>query len=166
MRIEVPHAWPRGEAEALALQDRLRPLADHRDPGPARPELVAGLDVAYAGDGRGTGDLVAAAVVVLDAGTFEVVEQATAVTRTTFPYIPGLFAFRELPALVEALRALRVTPDLMLCDGFGLAPRGGSGWPATSGCSPGCRRRGWARRRSPGRTTPGRWDRSAGRTPS
>lgn len=82
---------------------------------------MAGLDVAYAGDGRGTGDLVAAAVVVIDTGTLEVVERATAVGRTAFPYVPGLFAFRELPVLVEALRTLRVTPDLLLCDGYGLA---------------------------------------------
>ncbi|WP_225845271.1 endonuclease V [Streptomyces sp. HPF1205] len=121
MRIDVPYAWPTGREEALALQDRLRPLADHRGPGPSRPRHVAGLDVAYAGDGRGTGDLVAAAVVVVDTATLEVVERATATARTTFPYIPGLFAFREVPVLVEALRALRVTPDLLLCDGHGLA---------------------------------------------
>ncbi|MEU6851311.1 endonuclease V [Actinacidiphila alni] len=122
MRVDVPHAWPADEAEALALQDRLRPLADHRGPGPAAPRLVAGLDVAYAGDGRGTGDLVAAAVVVIDMATLEVVERATATATTAFPYIPGLFAFRELPVLVEALRALRgPAPDLLLCDGHGLA---------------------------------------------
>ncbi|WP_329132642.1 endonuclease V [Streptomyces sp. NBC_01476] len=121
MRVDVPHAWPAGEAEALALQDRLRPLADHRGPGPAAPRTVAGLDVAYAGDGSGTGDLVAAAVVVIDTATLAVVECATATATTTFPYLPGLFAFRELPVLVEALRALRTTPELLLCDGHGLA---------------------------------------------
>lgn len=121
VRVEVPYAWPTGEAEALALQERLRPLADHRGPGPRRPRYVAGLDVAYAGDGRGTGDLVAAAAVVVDTESLAVVEQATATARTTFPYIPGLFAFRELPVLAEALRTLRVTPDLLLCDGHGLA---------------------------------------------
>jgi deoxyribonuclease V len=121
VRIDVPHAWPSDEAEALALQERLRPLADHRGPGPSRPRLAAGLDVAYAGDGRGTGDLVAAAVVAIDTATFDVVARATATARTGFPYVPGLFAFRELPVLVEALRALEATPDLLLCDGHGLA---------------------------------------------
>ncbi|HEY5835396.1 endonuclease V [Streptomyces sp.] len=121
MRVDVPYAWPADEGEALALQDRMRGLADHRGPGPAHPRLVAGLDVAYAGDGRGTGDRVAAAAVVIDTATLAVVESATATGTTTFPYVPGLFAFRELPVLVEALRALRTTPDLLLCDGHGLA---------------------------------------------
>jgi deoxyribonuclease V len=119
VRVDIPYAWPADEAEALALQARLRPLADHRGPGPAAPRLVAGLDVAYAGDGRGTGDLVAAAVVVVDSATLEVVERATATAATTFPYVPGLFAFRELPALVAALRELTAVPDLLLCDGHG-----------------------------------------------
>jgi deoxyribonuclease V len=121
MRIEVPHAWPADEAEAVALQNRLRGAADHAGPGPRRPRLIAGLDVAYRGGGGAVGDEVAAAVVVVDAGTLAPVEQATAVGRATFPYVSGLFAFRELPVLIEALRKLRTTPDLLLCDGQGLA---------------------------------------------
>lgn len=121
MRIHLPHPWPADADEAVALQERLRPLADHAGPGPRDPATVAGLDVAYAGDGAGTDGLVAAAVVVLDARTLEVVEQATAVARATFPYVPGLFAFRELPVLVEALGHIERVPDVMLCDGQGLA---------------------------------------------
>jgi deoxyribonuclease V len=52
---------------------------------------VAGLDVAYA---RGS-DRLAAAVVVLDAVTLDVVEEVAITGAATFPYIPGLFAFRE-----------------------------------------------------------------------
>jgi deoxyribonuclease V len=121
MRIELPHAWPKDVAEAVAIQDRLRPLADHAGPGPREPRLVAGLDVAYAGDGSGAADLVAAAVVVLDAVSLEPVERATAVGRASFSYVPGLFAFRELPVLIEALSGLETVPDLLLCDGQGLA---------------------------------------------
>ncbi len=121
MRIDIPHTWPADADEAVAIQDRLRPLADHTGPGPAAPDTLAGLDVAYAGDGGGTDGLVAAAVVVLDAGTLEVLERATAVGRAAFPYIPGLFAFRELPVLIEALEKLTAVPDVMLCDGQGLA---------------------------------------------
>jgi deoxyribonuclease V len=115
------YAWPQDRAEALALQDKLRPLADHTGPGPQHPRLVAGLDVAYAGDGTGTADQVAAAVVVIDTATLTPVEQTTAIARAPFPYIPGLFAFRELPVLLAALERLHSTPDLLLCDGHGLA---------------------------------------------
>lgn len=35
--------------------------------------------------------------------------------------MPGLFAFREIPALLDALDRLRVTPDVLICDGHGMA---------------------------------------------
>ncbi|MEV7419602.1 endonuclease V [Streptomyces sp. NPDC089919] len=109
---------PADEAEARAVQDELRTLVVLDEPGPAPGRgLVAGVDVAY-DDGR---DLVAAAAVVLDAATLEVVEEATAVGRVSFPYVPGLLAFRELPTVLAALEALNAVPDLVVCDGYGLA---------------------------------------------
>ncbi|GAA1667564.1 endonuclease V [Nonomuraea maheshkhaliensis] len=118
MRVNQLHPWPASVAEAEAVQDRLRGQVELTGPGTF--ELVAGLDVHYHGD-----DEVTAAVVVLDGATLEPVEQVVAHGKAAFPYVPGLFAFRELPALVEALERLKVTPDLLVCDGYGLAhPRG------------------------------------------
>lgn len=114
MDIEDLHPWPSSAEEAEALQERLRGLV-REEPGPRSVRTVAGLDVAYADD------LVAAAVVVLDAGTLRPVETAVAVERPSFPYVPGLFAFRELPALLSALRRLETVPDLLVCDGHGRA---------------------------------------------
>ncbi|GIH65047.1 endonuclease V [Microbispora siamensis] len=108
-------AAPATAEEAEAIQDALRPRLDLTGPGPRDPALVAGVDVAYADD------LLAAAVVVLDGTTLDVVEQVTAPGRPAFGYVPGLLAFRELPSLVEALERLTVTPDLIVCDGYGLA---------------------------------------------
>lgn len=68
-----------------------------------------------------TGDDLAAAIIVLDARTLTEVDRSTVVGRTSFPYVPGLFAFREIPSLLEALERLTVTPDLLVCDGQGLA---------------------------------------------
>ncbi|WP_354640735.1 endonuclease V [Kitasatospora camelliae] len=115
----VPADWPTTEAEALAEQRRLRPLVAARGPAPepVAGTLVAGVDVAY-DDER---DVVAAAAVLLDYATLEVVEEATAVGRVAFPYLPGLLAFRELPAVTAALDALTRSPDLVVCDGYGLA---------------------------------------------
>jgi deoxyribonuclease V len=41
--------------------------------------------------------------------------------RVSFPYIPGLLSFREIPAALAALRALPAAPDLILCDAQGIA---------------------------------------------
>ncbi|MFC4009446.1 endonuclease V [Nonomuraea purpurea] len=118
MQVRQLHPWPTTVAEAESIQDRLRERVELA--GPDTFTLVAGLDVHYHGDDRLT-----AAVVVLDAVSLEPVARAVVHGRVAFPYVPGLFAFRELPALVEALEELSVTPDLLVCDGYGLAhPRG------------------------------------------
>ncbi|MDP9870067.1 MULTISPECIES: endonuclease V [Streptosporangium] len=106
---------PRTIQEAEAIQDELRPLLDLTGPGPRRPARVAGVDVAY------DGQRLAAAVAVLDGATLEVVEQVTVGGRVAFDYVPGLLAFREVPALLEALGRLTAAPDLIVCDGYGLA---------------------------------------------
>ncbi|MFF2502283.1 endonuclease V [Streptomyces sp. NPDC058067] len=110
--------WPADERAARAVQDELRGRVVLDEPGP-RPGtgLVTGVDVAY----DDTRDLVAAAAVVLDAATLDVVEESTAVGRISFPYVPGLLAFREIPTVVAALAGLAAGPGLVVCDGYGLA---------------------------------------------
>ncbi|MFI6653964.1 endonuclease V [Streptomyces sp. NPDC050523] len=116
--VSIPAGWPATEEEARAVQDELRErvLLDEAGPPPGAG-YVTGVDVAY-DDER---DVVAAAAVVLDAGTLEVVEEATAVGRISFPYVPGLLAFREIPTVLAALDALARPPGLVVCDGYGLA---------------------------------------------
>ncbi|MFD4376281.1 endonuclease V [Streptomyces sp. NPDC058486] len=116
--IGVPAGWPADEAAARDMQRGLRERLVLDEDGPAVGEgHVTGLDVAY-DDER---DLVAAAAVVLDARTLEVVEESTAVGRVSFPYVPGLLAFREIPTVLAALDALTADPGLLVCDGYGLA---------------------------------------------
>jgi deoxyribonuclease V len=123
MDVRQLHEWPATVAEAEAIQLKLRPMVDLGDPGPERIRLVAGLDVAYA---KGT-DRLAAAIVVLDttngadASDYRVVDESVVVGTAAFDYVPGLFAFRELPALVTALERLETVPDLLVCDGQGIA---------------------------------------------
>lgn len=113
-----PDSRPATEAEAVAVQEQVREAADVVGPGPAPEQVgtVAGVDVAYA-DG---GDLVAAAV-LLDAASLQVVEESVHVGRTDFPYVPGLLAFRELPSVSAALDGLSRRPDVIVCDGYGIA---------------------------------------------
>ncbi len=116
--VPIPAGWPTTEEQARAVQDDLRRQVVLDEPGPpAGTGHVTGVDVAY-DDER---DLVVAAAVVLDAATLDVVAEATAVGRVSFPYVPGLLAFREIPAVLAALEALPAPPGLVVCDGYGLA---------------------------------------------
>jgi deoxyribonuclease V len=111
-------SWPDNAAAALAVQDRLRVRVVTGSVVPLDGvRLVAGLDVAYAKDES----RVAGAVAVIDLHTGEVVETATAYRPVDFPYVPGMLAFRELPSLLDALEQLRTAPEVLVCDGYGLA---------------------------------------------
>ncbi|MFF5428215.1 MULTISPECIES: endonuclease V [unclassified Streptomyces] len=115
---DIPAGGPADEDAARKVQRELRERLVLDEEGPAvGTGHVTGLDVAY-DDER---DLVAAAAVVLDARTLEVVERATAVGRVSFPYVPGLLAFREIPTVLAALDTLTADPGLLVCDGYGLA---------------------------------------------
>ncbi|MEV6909820.1 deoxyribonuclease V [Amycolatopsis sp. NPDC051071] len=117
MDIVAAHDRPDTPRQAIQIQESLRGLVELEDRCPKEIATVTGLDVAYA---EGSG-LIAAAAVTLDITDFRVVEKRTVVSEVSFPYEPGLFAFRELPPLLDALRALDHTPDLLVCDGHGLA---------------------------------------------
>jgi deoxyribonuclease V len=59
--------------------------------------------------------------VVWDADSAGVVDTRVAHAPCRFPYVPGLLSFRELPAVLRALRMLRTVPDVVLCDAQGRA---------------------------------------------
>lgn len=117
--MDVPclHDWSMNFREAVALQRELAARVLLVD-GLHRPlQRVAGVDVSY----EKHGDLFFAAVVVLSFPDLEPCEEAFAVDRVTFPYIPGLLSFRELPVVLEAFRCLHTVPDVVLVDGQGIA---------------------------------------------
>jgi deoxyribonuclease V len=110
------HPFDLTPAAARELQSRLAAGVEREDRfGPIR--LVAGVDIGFEEGGRVT----RAAVAVLALPELTVVETALARRATAFPYVPGLLSFREIPAALDALAALATTPDLVLCDGQGLA---------------------------------------------
>ncbi|MBI5395425.1 MAG: deoxyribonuclease V [Verrucomicrobia bacterium] len=109
---------------AVALQQQLRSLIVRAGELGA-PRLVAGVDVSYTpprfARAKEASEKLYAAVVVLELPSLRVVESASVVDRARFPYVPGLLSFRELPPLLRAFRKLRVTPDVVLVDGQGVA---------------------------------------------
>lgn len=78
---------------------------------------VAGVDVAY----HEQSNQVVGAISVLDANTLELLETQVSIEEISFPYVPGLFSFRELPPLLNAFAKLTIKPDLIVCDGHGIA---------------------------------------------
>jgi deoxyribonuclease V len=108
---------PSSVEDAVRLQVELAGSVVRTAPPGFAPHTAAGLDVAYATDSA----LVAAAVVTVSIATGEVLESATAVAEAGFPYVPGLFAFRELPVLLDAFARLTAVPDVLVADGHGLA---------------------------------------------
>jgi deoxyribonuclease V len=108
--------WPRTVEDAVALQERLRTQVITSSAPDLRVETVAGLDVGYRGN-----DTVAGVCVVFDAKTLVVLDEVVVEDTTDFPYIAGLFAFREMPVLLRALDQVTVAPDLLAADGQGLA---------------------------------------------
>ena len=119
MRIPPHDPWPAIPADAIALQKRLAPrVVLEGDPQGVR--FVAGCDLAFLGRGR-RGDTARAAVVLLSYPELTPVEQHTVEAPVTFPYVPGLLAFREIPALLQAFEMLEQAPDLLLVDGQGYA---------------------------------------------
>lgn len=110
------HPWRVSYHDAVAIQTALRRRL-RLTPLRHSPRLVAGADVAYS---RATHRMYAA-VVVVRLPSLDVVETATSVSLARFPYIPGLFSFREIPPLLRAFQRLRSVPDAILFDGQGLA---------------------------------------------
>lgn len=80
-------------------------------------QTVGGADISF---NRGS-DRVHAGIVVLSLPDLRIRAHSLVTTEVSFPYIPGLLAFRELPPLMEAWQKCRLKPDVLILDGHGIA---------------------------------------------
>lgn len=116
VKPRLAHPWDQTPREAIALQGELAARLDLRDRvGPVR--RIAGVDCGF--EERGT--VTRAALAVLSWPELEPLETVVARLPTRFPYVPGLLSWREIPAVLKAFERLTETPDLLLCDGQGIA---------------------------------------------
>lgn len=113
----APHAWDVTPEQARAIQQDLRDRVRTDDAFATPMTTIGGTDVGF----EANGTVTRAAVVVLSFPDLELIEHQLARRQTTFPYIPGLLSFREIPALLEAWERLKTYPDVVLCDGHGIA---------------------------------------------
>jgi deoxyribonuclease V len=116
MRIEKLHPWNVTPAEAAKIQNDLKERISPADDFD-KIEQVGGVDVTYK---KGSSKATAAAVVLSFPG-LAVLETRVVEGEVSFPYVPGLFSFREIPLLIPALEKLKTTPQVMLVDGQGIA---------------------------------------------
>ncbi|HWP49181.1 MAG TPA: deoxyribonuclease V [Candidatus Limnocylindrales bacterium] len=120
MNYKNLHPWDVDPNQAIQIQKQLRDqLILQKTQEIYR--RIAGADVSY---DKGS-DILYAAVVVLELPNLQIIEEASAVGRSTFPYIPGLLVFREAPILLKAFEKIHQEPDVIMFDGQGIAhPRG------------------------------------------
>ena len=116
MELAFSHRWDLPVKEAKALQEQLAErVVTETTFDPVSVETVAGVDVGF------RGGLARAAVVVLSLPDLVPVDCALCEETVTFPYVPGLLAFREGPPVLGALEKLAVWPDVFVFDAHGLA---------------------------------------------
>ncbi len=117
MKITPLHEWDLSPQAAVELQKQFAYEVIEEDKFDEPVKTVAGIDLGY--------DLNTnksrAVVVVLKFPELELIESSEAVMPIQFPYVPGLLSFRETPVAVRALEKLATAPDLILCDGQGIA---------------------------------------------
>jgi deoxyribonuclease V len=126
------HRWRVTITEAREIQQKMRERWEGKDRlGSIR--TVAGLDAAFVLTGSQAlkkvnrwkrmqeANQAIGCVVVFRYPEMTELERAFAIVPLEFPYIPGLLSFREVPALLAALKKLREMPDLLFCDGQGYA---------------------------------------------
>jgi len=78
-----------------------------------RVRRIGGADCSY------RGAYVIGGLVVLDYGELNPVYRTFSAKMLEFPYIPGLLAYREAGALMEAIQKAKVGFDILMVDGFG-----------------------------------------------
>ena len=108
--------WPKSKCEAIGLQEKMANsvdlLANLHD-----VRLVAAVDTAY---GKNA-DVVYASAVVVSFPDIQEVERTFQYDDVTFPYVPGLFFYREGPTILKVLSKLEYNPDVIIVHGHGIA---------------------------------------------
>ncbi|WP_300604726.1 deoxyribonuclease V [Niabella sp.] len=103
-------------SEAVALQKELRKKID-LSPLTKPIRYIGGADISF----NKFETTVYAGIVVLKYAEMVVQAHASVTCTVAFPYISGLLAFREVPALLKAWEALTLKPDVLVLDGHGIA---------------------------------------------
>jgi deoxyribonuclease V len=108
--------WNLSPGAAIARQKELAELVKIR-PLPPHFEVLGAADIAYLQLSK----QLVAVILTFEWPQLRLLETVHVVAPVRFPYIPGLLSFREIPPLLEAHQQLQRPPEVLLCDGQGLA---------------------------------------------
>lgn len=119
MEIEMIHNFTvQSEEEFLLIQENLTSSISLINNFCTNTiNLCAGVDLAYWE--KDDVQFAVCCIVVIDYQTKEVLEKVFAYDKITTPYIAGFLAFRELPLIIEAVKKLKLEPDIFIFDGNG-----------------------------------------------
>lgn len=114
MKYRNLHSWKVSPGEAIQLQNELKGKISLKKSF-NKVKIVAGADVSY------YQNKMIAGVIVFEFPNLKVIERQFFISPINLPYIPGLLTFREGPSLLEALKKIKIEPDIILFDGQGIA---------------------------------------------
>jgi deoxyribonuclease V len=115
MKYKNLHRWDVTPKQAIGIQRALAKNITRPGRKLDKIEKIAGIDVSFRQAKS------CAAVCVFTYPGLALLEQKTAIIKTTFPYVPGLLTFREGPAVLNCLKKIKNKPDVILFDGQGIA---------------------------------------------
>jgi deoxyribonuclease V len=105
--------------EAVRIQNRLRSQIVIKS-FKRSVRFFAGFDLTYLSKDRAL-----AGGIIFSYPELQIIEKVFCISPCTFPYIPGLLSFREIPPLLKLWKKIKQKPDLIFVDGQGIAhPRG------------------------------------------
>ena len=114
MKYRNLHSWEVSPSESIKLQKELKKKISLKKSF-NKVKIVAGADVSY------YQNKMIAGVIVFEFPNLKVIERQFFISPINLLYIPGLLTFREGPSLLEALKKIKIEPDVILFDGQGIA---------------------------------------------
>jgi len=113
VKMEI-HSWDVDKDEAIRIQNELKGKVILRNKFD-KIEKIGAVDCFY------RDDEAKGAIVICDYSTLNQIEVKTVTAKVKFPYIPGLFAFREGPVIIELIKKVENHPDVLIIEGHGIA---------------------------------------------
>lgn len=122
MEIYQTHSWKVSTKEAKSIQLSLKSkLTFHSKIDFSQIQTIAAADISY----NRFDDRLYAAVVLVNIPELNLTDVYSTQVKASFPYIPGFLSFREIPPLLDIFEKISIIPDILICDGQGIAhPRG------------------------------------------